>query len=52
MDRALAMHAGLSDDRRMSCMFDILNRVARKVQVIILTCREQLFEELGVGNCR
>jgi uncharacterized protein YhaN len=36
-----------SDDRRMRCMFDILNMAARKVQVIILTCREQLFEELG-----
>ena len=38
-----------SDDRRMSRMFDILNMTARNVQVITLTCREQLFEELG-GN--
>jgi len=36
-----------SDDRRMSRMFDILNMAARNVQVIMLTCREQLFEELG-----
>jgi DNA repair exonuclease SbcCD ATPase subunit len=36
-----------SDDRRMNRMFDILNMVSRKIQVIILTCREQLFEELG-----
>ena len=36
-----------SDDRRMSRMFDILNMAAKSVQVIILTCREQLFEELG-----
>ena len=36
-----------SDDSRMSRMFDILNIVAHEVQVIILTCREQLFEELG-----
>lgn len=36
-----------SDDRRMSRMFDILNIAARTVQVIALTCREQLFEELG-----
>ncbi len=36
-----------SDDRRMSRMFDILNMAARNVQVIILTCREQLFEGLG-----
>jgi uncharacterized protein YhaN len=36
-----------SDDRRMSRMFDILNMAARNVQIIILTCREQLFEGLG-----
>jgi chromosome segregation ATPase len=36
-----------SDDPRMRRMFDILNMAAKKVQVIILTCREQLFEELG-----
>ena len=36
-----------SDDRRMRRMFDILNMAARNVQVIIFTCREQLFEELG-----
>ena len=36
-----------SDDHRMSRMFDILNMAARNVQVIILTCRGQLFEELG-----
>ena len=36
-----------SDNRRMSRMFDILNMAARNVQVIIFTCREQLFEELG-----
>ncbi|MGH7056757.1 MAG: ATP-binding protein, partial [Acetobacteraceae bacterium] len=36
-----------SDDRRMKLMFDILNMAARKVQIIILTCREQLFEGLG-----
>ena len=36
-----------SDDRRMGRMFDILNMVARNVQVIVFTCREQLFEGLG-----
>lgn len=36
-----------SDDRRMSRMFDILNMAARNMQVTILTCREQLFEDLG-----
>ncbi|MDA8049152.1 MAG: AAA family ATPase [Rhodospirillales bacterium] len=36
-----------SDDRRMSRMFDILNMAARNIQLIILTCREQLFEGLG-----
>ena len=36
-----------SDDRRMERMFDILNMVSDDVQVLILTCREQLFESLG-----
>jgi len=36
-----------SDDRRMERMFDILNMVAKNVQVIVLTCREQLFEGVG-----
>jgi uncharacterized protein YhaN len=36
-----------SDDRRMQRMFDILKMAARNVQVLILTCREQLFEEIG-----
>ena len=36
-----------SDDRRMGRMFDILNMVAQQVQIIILTCREQLFEGIG-----
>jgi uncharacterized protein YhaN len=36
-----------SDDRRMNRMFDILNMAARNLQIIILTCREQLFEGLG-----
>lgn len=36
-----------SDDRRMDRMFDILNVAARNIQVVIFTCREQLFEGLG-----
>ena len=36
-----------SDDTRISRMFDILNMVARDVQILIFTCREQLFEGLG-----
>ena len=36
-----------SDDRRMGRIFDILNIAARNVQVIVFTCREQLFEGLG-----
>ena len=36
-----------SDDRRMSRIFDILNMAARNVQIIVITCREQLFEGLG-----
>lgn len=36
-----------SDDRRMGRMFDILNLVAQRVQIVVLTCREQLFEGIG-----
>ena len=36
-----------SDDQRMSRIFDILNIAANQVQVIVFTCREQLFESLG-----
>ncbi|MCR9243310.1 MAG: AAA family ATPase [Rhodobiaceae bacterium] len=36
-----------SDDRRMERMFDILNMVAKSVQVIVFTCREELFEGVG-----
>mgnify|MGYP006268855753 FL=1 len=36
-----------SDDRRMGRMFDILNMVGQQVQIIVFTCREQLFEGVG-----
>ncbi len=36
-----------SDDQRMSLMFDILSHAAQRVQIIVFTCREQLFEGLG-----
>ena len=36
-----------SDDRRMGRMFDILNMVGQQVQIIVLTCREQMFEGIG-----
>ena len=36
-----------SDDQRMSLMFDILSHAAQRVQILIFTCREQLFEGLG-----
>ncbi len=39
-----------SDDRRMDRMFDILNMVGQQVQIIVLTCREQLFEGVGGKN--
>ncbi len=36
-----------SDDQRIDRMFDILNMVSKNVQIIVLTCREQLFGSLG-----
>ena len=36
-----------SDDHRMMLMFDILSHAAQRLQIVVFTCREQLFEELG-----
>lgn len=36
-----------SDDARMERMFDILTLASRRVQLLIFTCREQLFENVG-----
>ena len=36
-----------SDDQRMSRMFDILHHAGQKVQIVVFTCREQLFDGLG-----
>ena len=36
-----------SDDQRMRLMFDILSHAAQRVQIVVFTCREQLFEGLG-----
>ena len=36
-----------SDDQRMRLMFDILAHAAQRVQILVFTCREQLFEGLG-----
>ena len=36
-----------SDDQRMQLMFDILSHAAQRVQIVVFTCREQLFEGLG-----
>lgn len=41
-----------SDDQRMQTMFDILNLAAQRVQIIVFTCRAQLFEGLGAERLR
>lgn len=38
-----------SDDARIASMFDALTAVANDVQIIVLTCRQKSFENLG-GN--
>jgi chromosome segregation ATPase len=45
LDDALAY----SDDDRMARMFDILTSAARRMQILMLTCREDLFAHAG-GN--
>ena len=39
-----------SDDQRMELMFDILSHAAQRVQILIFTCRVQLFEGLGADQ--
>jgi AAA domain len=35
-----------SDDERMRRMFEVLERAAGRLQILVLTCRERLFEDL------
>ncbi len=46
LDDALAF----SDDQRMQLMFDILSHAAQRLQIVVFTCREQIFE--GLGACQ
>lgn len=39
-----------SDDQRMRLMFDILSHASQRVQILVFTCREQLFEGLGAHH--
>jgi DNA repair exonuclease SbcCD ATPase subunit len=41
-----------SDDRRLERMFEILVRAAEKFQIIVLTCRERVFEGLDARRLR
>ena len=43
LDDALAY----SDDERIERMFDILSQAAARTQILVLTCREDLFARLG-----
>ena len=36
-----------SDDLRMQRMFRVLERAAERLQILVLTCRERLFEDLA-----
>ncbi len=48
LDDALAF----SDDRRLEQMFNILHHAAQRLQIIVFTCRERLFENLGATRLR
>jgi len=41
-----------SDDERLERMFEILERAAHKLQIIVLTCRERVFSDLGATRLR
>jgi uncharacterized protein YhaN len=43
LDDALAF----SDDRRLEQMFNVLRHAAQRLQILIFTCRERRFEDLG-----
>ena len=36
-----------SDDERMQRMFRVLERAAKRLQILVLTCRERLFQDLA-----
>ncbi len=39
-----------SDDDRIKLMFDILSKAAKSVQIIVLSCRKRLFQDLGAHH--
>jgi hypothetical protein len=41
-----------SDDQRMQRMFRVLERAAARLQILVLTCRERLFEDLAGTRLR
>lgn len=41
-----------SDDNRIERMFDALTQAAEKHQVIVLTCRDRVFQSLGARRLR
>ena len=41
-----------SDDERMQRMFRVLERAAARLQILVLTCRERLFEDLAGTRLR
>jgi uncharacterized protein YhaN len=41
-----------SDDERMQRMFRVLERAAERLQILVLTCRERLFEDLAGTRLR
>ena len=36
-----------TDDDRIECMFDALHRQAGDLQILVLTCRQRAFRDLG-----
>ena len=41
-----------ADDQRIERMFEILAAAARKFQIIVMTCRERVFEDLTATRLR
>ncbi len=39
-----------TDDARIAAMFDVLHRTARDLQIVVLTCHETVFRQLGATD--
>ena len=49
-DAAEAWISVCSDDERIAAVFDALHRSSENLQIIVLSCRQRAFRELGASR--